>query len=421
MTGTNHPSSAVDDVRARDAPVHIDPAFKADAPNRYEALRKIGPIHRAKLSSGLDGWLVVDYDLARQALTHPALLKDPSPAAEALKSAGYVLNQSGVGLGGQMLEADGQEHTRLRRLVSGAFTPRRTADLAPRIRQIADDLIDGMASRNAADLVESFTAPLPVTVIAELLGIPEEHRQNFRLWTSDALNLIADSHRSSLASLHGLLSELITNKRAHPQDDLISALVAARDDEDGRLTEEELVGTCLLLVVAGHETTVNLMGNAVLALLRDPAQMQLLRETPDLMAGAVEEFLRYDTSVEMATHRYASQDLELGGRIFPQGSVVVVSLWSASRDAPMTEGQDPAVLNVSRRTARHLSFGHGIHHCLGAPLARLEVTTALGALLRRVPDLEAAVPLDEIAWIPSGMMRGPVSLPVRYGPVLPRG
>ncbi|GHJ35498.1 cytochrome P450 [Streptomyces sp. TS71-3] len=349
--------------------MRLDPAFKADAPRRYEALRRIGPIHRAKLSSGIDGWLVVDYDLAREALTHPALLKDPSPAAETLESAGYVLNQPGVGLGGQMLEADGKEHTRLRRLVSGAFTPRRTADLAPRIQQIADGLIDAMASRTTGDLVESFTAPLPVTVIAELLGIPEEHRDNFRLWTSDALNLIADSHRSSLASLHGLLSQLIEEKRTHPGDDLISALVAARDDEDGSLTEAELVGTCLLLVVAGHETTVNLLGNAVLALLHDPAQMRLLRRTPDLMPKAVEEFLRYDTSVETTTHRFASQDLELGGRLLPRGSVVVVALSSASRDAPMAAGEDPTVLDVSRPTARHLSFGHGIHHCLGAPLA----------------------------------------------------
>lgn len=421
MTSTNQSQGVDQDLRGSGTLVHIDPAFKADAPRRYEALRKSGPIHRAKLSSGLDGWLVVDYDLAREALTHPALLKDPSPASDALEAAGYVLNQPGVGLGGQMLEADGQEHTRLRRLVSGAFTPRRTAGLAPRIGQIVDDLIDGMASRTTADLVESFTAPLPVTVIAELLGIPEEDRNDFRLWTSDALNLIADNHRSSLVSLHGLLSDLIARKRTHPQDDLISALVAARDDEDGRLTEEELIGTCLLLVVAGHETTVNLMGNAVLALLRDPAQMRLLRETPDLMPGAVEEFLRYDTSVETATHRYAAQDVELGGQLLPRGSVVVVALASASRDAPMAAGEDPAVLDVARPTVRHLSFGHGIHHCLGAPLARLEVTTALRTLLRRVPDLEPAAPLDEIAWVPSGMMRGPISLPVRYGTVLPRG
>lgn len=401
-------------------PVHINAAFKAAAPHRYEELRKLAPIHRAKLSSGLDGWLVVDYDLARQALTHPALLKDPTPAADALASVGYVLNQAGVGLGGQMLEADGREHTRLRKLVSASFTPRRSADMAPRIRRIADDLVDGMASGNTADLVESFTAPLPVIVIAELLGIPEEHREDFRRWSSDALNLAAEGHSRSLAGLHGLLSDLIADKRARPQDDLISGLVAVHDDEEGRLSEAELIGTCLLLVVAGHETTVNLLGNAVLALLRRPEQMRLLRETPGLMPGAVEEFLRYDTSVETATHRYAARDLELGGLLLPRGSVVVVALWSASRGAPMGEGEDAGVLDVSRPAARHLSFGHGVHHCLGAPLARLEAATALDVLLRRVSGLELTVGPEAIDWIPSGMMRGPVGIPVRYGAVKPR-
>lgn len=405
---------------AGESVIHIDAAFKADAPSRYEALRRHGPLHWAEVSPGLFGWLVVDYDLAREALTHPALLKDPSPAAETLAAAGYTLNQPGAGLGGQMLESDGQDHTRLRRLVSGAFTPRRTAELAPRIRQIADDLIDDMALRDSADLVESFTAPLPVTVIAELLGIPDEHRADFRLWSSDAINPVADSHRRSLACLHSLMSELIEEKRTHPHDDLISALVAARDDEDGRLTDEELVGSCLLLVIAGHETTVNLLGNAALALLRDPAQLRLLRERPDLVPGAVEEFLRHDTSVELSTPRYASRDLKLGGRPVLRGSVVVIALWSASRDAPMGPGEDPSTLDVSRPTARHVSFGHGVHHCLGAPLARLETATALGALLQRIPRLQLAAPLDGIGWIPSGMMRGVLHLPVRYGPVLPR-
>ncbi|MFF2524800.1 cytochrome P450 family protein [Streptomyces liangshanensis] len=401
------------------AVVHIDAAFKAAAPRRYAELREIGPIHRAKLSSGLDGWLVVDYHLARQALTHPALLKDPSPAADALASVGYVLNQPGVGLGGQMLEADGQEHTRLRKLVSASFTPRRAADMGPRIRSIADDLVDHLAADNSADLVESFTAPLPVTVIAELLGVPEEHRHEFRRWSSDALNPSADN-RSALAGLHGLLARLVADKRTHPQDDLISGLVTVHDDEEGHLSEAELIGTCLLLIVAGHETTVNFLGNSVLALLRHPEQMRLLRGTPGLLPGAVEELLRYDTSVETATHRYAARDLELGGRILPRGSVVVVALSSAGRDAPMGEGEDSGVLDVSRPAARHMSFGHGIHHCLGAPLARLEATTALDVLLRRVPDLELAVGPEEIDWIPAGMMRGPIALPVRYGAVEPR-
>jgi cytochrome P450 len=360
------------------------------------------------------GWFVVGYDAAREALTHPALLKDPTPAADALEAAGYTLNKPGVGLGGQMLEADAPEHTRLRRLVSGAFTPRRTAELAPRIQRIADDLIDRMAPRGEIDLVESFTARLPVTVIAELLGIPDEHREDFRVWTSNALNLIADDHHDSLRNLHILLSKLIAEKRREPGDDLISALVAARDEDDGRLTEEELVGTVMLLVVAGHETTVNLLGNALFALFRHPEQLRLLRDRPDLLPGAVEEFLRYDSSVEISTHRYAAEDLVLAGQAIPRGSAVVVALSSASRDAPQTDGADPAELDVARRNARHLSFGHGIHHCLGAPLARLEISIALSTLLRRLPRLESVLAPDAEAWIPSGMMRGLTRLPVRY-------
>ncbi|MDI5971961.1 cytochrome P450 [Streptomyces sp. SL13] len=399
-----------------DAAVVISPAFKADAPRQYARLRALGPVHRAVLSSGLECWLVVGYEAAREALTHPALRKDPRPAAATLAAAGYVLNQPGVGLGGQMLEADAPEHTRLRKLVSGAFTPRRTAALAPRVQRIADDLIDALGPAGETDLVASFTAPLPVTVIAELLGIPPEHREDFRRWTSDVLDVTAAGHASSLAGLHGLLGELVAAKRRRPEDDLLSDLVAARDERDGedRLSEQELIGTATLLVIAGHETTVNLLGNAVHALLRHPEQLRLLRARPQLLPGAVEEFLRYDTSVEHSTLRYAAEDVRLGGRVVPRGGVVAVALSSAGHDAPQADGGDPAALDVARPAARHLSFGHGIHHCLGAPLARLEAVTALGTLLRRLPRLEPAVPLAELAWIPSGMMRGPLSLPVRY-------
>ncbi|MGV9935235.1 cytochrome P450 family protein [Streptomyces olivaceoviridis] len=395
-------------------PVLMDAAFKANAQAEYARLREAGPVHRALLPSGVEGWLVVGYEEAREALTHPALLKDPAPAAQALTAAGYVLNQPGVGLGGQMLEADPPEHTRLRRLVSAAFTPKRTAALAPRVERIAHELIDALPPSGETDLIDSFTAPLPVTVIAELLGIPLADRADFRAWSSKALEVGTDGHEEAVAALHRLLRRLIADKRREPADDLLSALVAARDQEDGRLSEEELVGTALLLVVAGHETTVNLLGNGLLALLRHPGQLRLLRERPDLLPGAVEELLRYDTSVELTTHRFAAEDLVLAGVPIPRGSVVVVSLVSASRDAPLPDGADPTVLDVARPAVRHLSFGHGIHHCLGAPLARLEIRIALRTVLDRFARLEPAVPLESLEWIPAGMMRGPVRLPVRY-------
>ncbi|MEU2265604.1 cytochrome P450 [Streptomyces olindensis] len=398
----------------QDGRVVIDAAFKADAPARYARLRELGPIHPAEFHLGLRGWVVVGYDLAREALTHPALRKDATPAAEALAAAGYVLHQPKVGLGAQMLEADPPEHTRLRRLASAAFTPRRTADLAPRIEQIAHDLIDALPPSGEVDLVEAFNAPLPATVIAELLGIPREHHLDFRRWSGLALRVASPEHRPALAGLHGLLADLIAVKRRHPQDDLLSALVAVRDEEDGRLSEEELVGTAMMLVVAGHESTVNLLGNALLALLRHPDQLELLRERPGLMPGAVEEFLRHDTSVERSTSRYASQDLELGGVPIPRGSMIVVALGSAGHDAPQATGDDPAGLDVTRPGARHLAFGHGIHYCLGAPLARLETDIALRTLLSRVPELALAAPVDSLGWIGSGIIRGVLSLPVRY-------
>ncbi|MFI5998467.1 cytochrome P450 [Streptomyces sp. NPDC051362] len=399
---------------SHDDQVVINPTFKANAPAQYARLRKMGPIHSAQFDLGLTGWLVVGHDLAKEALTHPALAKDSRLASEALTAAGYVLHDPAVGFGRQMLAVDPPDHTRLRRLVSAAFTPRRTALLAPRIEQIANDLIDAMPPAGELDLVESFNSPLPVTVIAELLGVPEDHRNDFRRWSSHALQLASPQHRTALAGLHELLGELIVRKRSTPEDDLLSALVAARDEDDGRLSEEELLGTAMLLVVAGHETTVNLLGNAFLALLLHPEQLHILRDEPELTAGAVEEFLRFDTSVEHATNRYAAEDLMLGGVSIPQGSVVVVALSSATHDTPQADGGAPTVLDVTRPNARHMSFGHGIHYCLGAPLARLEATIALRTLLSRLPELALAAPTDSLTWIGSGFMRGLLSLPVRY-------
>ncbi|MFS8199352.1 cytochrome P450 family protein [Streptomyces sp. CWNU-52B] len=395
------------------ARVTLDAAFKTDAPHRYAGLRATGPVHPAVLNSGVEGWLVVGHDEARQALTHPALLKDPAPAAEALRAAGFVTHRADLG-GGGMLHTDPPTHTRLRRLVAGAFTPRRTAELRPRIEQLANDLIDALPPAGETDLVASFTAPIPVTVIAELLGIPARHRPDFQEWTSDGLALGTPRSETGFRNLNRLMVELIELKRAVPEDDLTSALIAVRDEDDGRLSPQELISAMRLLLIAGHETTLNLLGNAVLALLRHPGQLELLRANPDLLPSAVEEFLRYDGSAEITTMRYAAADLDIGGTPIERGSVVVVALSSASRDAPLADGGDPEHLDVTRPAARHLAFGHGIHHCLGAPLARLEATVALGVLLSRCHRLELAVPYGEIAWIPHGMMRGALGIPVRY-------
>ncbi|GAB7052415.1 cytochrome P450 family protein [Catenuloplanes indicus] len=393
----------------------VTPEFKADSPHRYAQLREHGPVHRARLTSGVEAWIVVGYDAARTALTHPDLLKDPAPAEDALARIGFTAHRAGVGLGGNMLESDPPTHTRLRRLVAGAFSPRRTQDLAPRVRQIADELLDAMREHDEVDLVAAYTEPLPITVICELLGVPEgAERGQFRGWSSLALSPPSEQQRAATASLIGYLAELVARKRARPGDDLLSALAQEENAEDGRLTREELIGTAALLVIAGHDTTVNLIGNAVVALLRQPGQAELLRARPELIQNAVEEFLRYDPSVEQSSFRYAHADLDLDGVRITKGDVVVVALGSASRDAPQQQGGAPADrLDVARAVPRHLAFGHGIHHCLGAPLARLEAATAIGKLLRRFPHLRATGPVAEIPWIPGGMMRGPRSLPVR--------
>ncbi|XVV16326.1 cytochrome P450 family protein [Actinoplanes sp. CA-131856] len=457
----------------------ITPGFKADSPRRWAELRAEGPVHRIRLETGLEVWAVLTYDAAREALTHPLLLKDSTPAEAALAAAGFTLHKPGVGIGGNMLEADPPEHTRLRRLVAGAFSPRRVEALAPRIHAIAAELLDRLdsaeedgahgdrakeggaegdgaeangahgdvahgdraegdrAHRNGAengphgsgarevDLVGAYTAPLPIAVIGELLGVPGGERAGFREWTTAAVSAPSPEQREGVRKLNAFLSTLIGEKRAAPGDDLLSALIVG-----GGLSDAEMLGTAALMVVAGHDTTVNLLGNALVGLLGNPRQADVLRARPELIGGAVEEFLRYDPPVEQASKRYAAGDLTLAGQPIRRGDVVAVMLGSASRDAPQVgsakadaERQtargkhdargEPDVLDVERRAARHVAFGHGIHHCLGAPLARLEATIALGALLQRFPRLRPAAPLEEVQWVPSGMMRGPLSIPVR--------
>jgi cytochrome P450 len=388
--------------------------FKAAAHERYAQMRATGPIHRLQILKGVDSWVVVDYELAREALTHPSLIKDAAPAEDVLDAVGFTGHRSGTGMGIHMLSVDPPDHTRLRRLVSTAFTRSRMQALRPRISAIAESLADAMAPLGRTDLVTSFTGPLPIQVISELLGVPEDGRDTFRKWTTQALTSTGHRQSEGFAALNRYLAELIADKRRSPGDDLLSALVAVHDHEDGRLSEAELIGTANLLVIAGHDTTVNLLSNAVVALFDHPEQARRLREDPGLLPGAVEEFLRFDPPVEHTTMRFAERDLTLGGTPIPRGDIVVVALTSAGRCDPALSEAERNTLDVERSSPRHLAFGHGIHYCLGAPLARIEAEIGLGTLLRRFPDLAPAVPLTDIAWVPSGIMRGPVSLPVTF-------
>lgn len=319
-------------------------------------------------------------------------------------------------LNNHMLNKDGAEHRRLRNLAGKAFTPARVKALRPRIQAIADELIDGIQERGQIDLIGDYAFHVPTIVISELLGVPAADRERFKDWSNafvtPALDAAAQARAAQLLQeFVGYLRALFTARRQTPQDDLISALVRAQDAGD-QLSEAELFSTVVLLIVAGHETTVNLIGNAVLALLRQPERQRRLAENSSLMEAAVEEFLRYDSPVERALVRWAAQDTVLGGQQIRRGDLVIGVIGSANRD-PGHYAQ-PDRLDLERGAQRHLAFGHGAHYCLGAPLARLEGEIAIGTLLRRLPGLRLAVPESELVWRTVPTFRGLAALPVTW-------
>ena len=402
----------------------------ADPYPTYAHLRTETPVHRYRPDgmAGGDLWLVTRHADVRAALADPRLAKHPRHAPRWLLDLG-VFTADGAGPAGvSMLFADPPDHTRLRRLVTRAFTRRRVAALRPRIEQITDDLIGEIAQTEGAeiDLIASLAFPLPITVICELLGVPVADREDFREWSRALISPpLTDAGRAlrqqAGQGLAGYIRDLIAAKRrvvdhdaaADEQPDLVSALIVAAD-EHGRLSEDEIVGMINLLLVAGHETTVNLIGNGMLALLRHPDQPALLRERPELLPTAVEELLRYDSPVERATIRFATEDVDIGGTTVPAGSVVSLALASANHDP--TRFRDGAHLDITRTDHGHVAFGHGIHHCLGAPLARLEGEIAIGALVRRFPELTLAAPPDALrrqCGGPLSTLRGVAELPVR--------
>jgi cytochrome P450 len=311
-----------------------------------------------------------------------------------------------------MLNSDPPDHTRLRKLVNKAFTGRTVARLRPRVEAITAELLDALAGQERADLVPSFAAPLPITVICELLGVREEDRAEFAGWSKTLLSAAALPEEMQAAAQNMLtyLTGLIAQKRAEPAEDLLSDLVHASDDGDS-LSEPELVSMAFLLLVAGHETTVNLIANAVLALLREPEQLARLRAEPELLPGAVEEFLRFDGPIHLATLRFTAEPVEVGGVTIPENEFVLVSLLGANRDEERFA--EPDRLDITRAAGGHLAFGHGIHYCVGAPLARLEAEIALGGLLARFPGLALDAKPDELVYRPSSLVHGLESLPVR--------
>jgi cytochrome P450 len=372
---------------------------------------------------GIETYLITRYQDARAALADPRLSKDMYGAMDAYRR---IFGDSSVALDEHMLNSDPPKHTRLRKLVSSAFTPRRVESLRPQIRNTVEALLDGCATREPVDLLSAFAFPLPITVICELLGVPQNERPEVQGWSTTVAHTgfskeSKQAQQKAEESLHAYFADLLARKRSHPGDDMLSALTAARD-ENGGLTEQELISTAFLLMFAGHKTTAYLIGNAVYHLLSHPAQLRAVQEDPELVGQAVEELLRYDGSVESATFRFATEDLEIAGTRIPKGALVQIALTSANRDPLKFDSPDEFDVTRPENTqSAHLGFGHGIHYCLGAPLARLEMELALTGLFSRFPGVALADPAAEASWmeVPFPAFRGLTELPVTLEPARP--
>jgi cytochrome P450 len=363
------------------------PEFVEDPYPTYRRLRDEDPVHQNPLGF----WVLTRYEDVVASLKDPRMVKEPIAAFVAARF-GLQAPPSGMGL--SMLDRDPPDHTRLRGLVSKAFTPRVIEQLRPHIQGIVNRLLDKVEGEPGMDLIEQFAYPLPVIVICEMLGVPVADHERFKGWGLDiargldAILLPTDSPvaERSMHARHALAAyfrELIAERRAAPRDDMLSGLIAAEEAGD-KLTEDELLATCILLLVAGHETTVNLIGNGTLALLRHPAQRKRLQEDPGLINTAVEELLRFDGPVQR-TARIPSEDVTFGGKTIGKGEMVMPFIGAADRDP--AQFPDPDRLDLGRTDNRHIAFGWGIHFCIGAPLARVEGQIALNTLLKRQPKL----------------------------------
>ena len=395
------------------------PAVRDDPFGHFARARATCPVQKVRLPGGDRAWVVLGYDAARQALGDPRISKD---MLAALQHDGGVVAEGlpGPGFSRHMLNVDPPDHTRLRRLVSRAFTPSRVAALEPAIGRIAGHLLDELDEAGPdtpVDLVEGYAYPLPFAVIGELLGIPEADRPRLHAWFGVLLTGWAgDPPAEAVEASDGIvayLRDLVDAKRRSPADDLVSVLVAASDDA---LTSRELLSSLFQLIVAGHDTTASLIGNAVVALLDHPGQLGVLLADPGRLPAAIDELIRFTAPVPHATFRVTAEPVTLAGVPVPPHEQVLVCLGAANRDPGRFSSPD--VLDIGRGDGSNLGFGHGIHYCLGAPLARLEARVAFEALLGRHPGLRLAVDRDTLTWTHGDglVLRGLTSLPVVLGP-----
>ncbi len=379
--------------------------LRADAPLYHVPHREMGSLP----------WLLTRYDDSLALLNDERFTKDMTrlPGRENARG-GDMMMQAAASINRHMLTVDPPDHTRLRALIHKAFTPRMIRELEARIQAISDELIDALLAKGQGDFLAEFAIPLPITVIAELLGIPHEDQAKFRYWSQTIVlggSTGTKPEEIGAAAIEFIMyfHEMFDQRRADPRDDLITALVQAEEAGE-KLDQQELISMVFLLLVAGHETTVNLIGNGMLTLLQHPDQLAKLRANPDLIKNAIEEMLRYEGPVGTSTMRWALEPIEMYGQTIQPGEMVLASLLGANRDPDVFP--NPDVFDVTRSPSKHIAFGNGIHYCVGAPLARLEGAVAFNTLLRRLPDLQLAVAVDELEWNPTLLLHGMKAMPV---------
>jgi cytochrome P450 len=396
----------------------VSPAFYQNPYPFYEQLRAEAPV---VYSEALGGWLLTRYDDVLATLHDPRRFSSQGRMLAALERlpngsrAHFKLFEDHFSIG--LISSDPPNHTRLRGLVNKAFTPRAIEQLRPRIQQLVDEMLDAVEPSGRLDIVRDLAYPLPAIVIAEMLGAPPEAREDFKVWSDGILAFqgtgvvtpeVLAYAQQHLQTMRAFLMELLVERRQRPQDDLLSRLAAAEMEGD-RLTEAELLTTCVTLLTAGHETTTNLIANGLYTLLCHPEQLEQLRANPSLMPTAIEELLRFESPLQRNPRRVA-EDLEYGSAHMRRGDYVLQILGAANRDPAIFA--EAGSLRLTRQPNRHLAFGFGLHFCVGAPLARLEGPIAIGTVLRRLPGLRLAA--ETVEWQPHGLLRGLAALPARF-------
>jgi cytochrome P450 len=397
-------------------PINIAaPSFRANPFPTFQQWRADRPVVPVK-AFGERAWLVTRYDDVLAALTDDRLVKDRRNAQVPDQPTREMWMPEFIEpLRRNMLDTDPPDHTRLKSLVHQAFVPRLIAQMQTRIERLAHELIDRVLAKGEMDLIRDFALPIPVTIISEMLGVAAADRPAFQRWSNAIVNVTKPIDGilaiPNLYQMIRFLRRLFHEHRLQPQDDLTSALLQAEADRS-KLSEDELIGMVALLLSAGHETTVNLIGNGAVALLNHPEALDRLRTEPDLMKSAIEELMRYTPPVLFSTQRYAREELTIAGTNIPQGDLVVAALGSANHDE--SKFDQPATLMLDRQNNKHVGFGSGIHYCLGAPLARLEASIAFQVLFDRLPNIRLAVSAEDLQWHSNVVTRGMKAIPIKF-------